>query len=276
MKYIITGGTGFIGKNIIERIKLFDNDADVINIGRDCRINLIDLFEYFNPDYIIHCAAEIYNEDVMIDSNINLTYKLLNASKNVNYKMFVNIGSSSEYGYKISPMKESDICVPRTIYEATKYSSTILCQGFANRYNKNIITIRPFSVYGNHEPSHRFIPTLNNCFKNNIIPNISQGVHDFIYIDDFIDNLFNIMYNYSNVAGDIVNFGTGIQTSNFELFDIFKHIYDINLSYNKVSNLRVFDSLHWVADMSYAISKYNFKINTTLENGIRKYIKLQK
>jgi len=212
----------------------------------------------------------------MVDSNITLTVKLLEASKNVNYKMFINLGSSSEYGLKQHPMKESDICVPRNMYEATKYSSTILCQGFANKFNKNIVTIRPFSVYGKYEGSHRFIPTLANCFEHNIEPNISAGVHDFIYIDDFIDNLLHIMYNYTNVQGDIVNFGTGIQTSNFEVFDIFRDIYGSNLTYKTVPTLRSFDSEHWVADTTYARNKYNFKIATNLYDGIKKYIQIQK
>ena len=274
MKYVLTGATGFIGKNLIAKLKSIDKFADIINITRELSksINAEMLYE-FAPDYIIHCAAEIYNEDVMFESNVAFTNRLLEASKYIDYKMFINIGSSSEYGLKYHPMKESDICVPRTMYESTKYSSTILCQGFANKFNKNIITIRPFSVYGSYEPSHRFIPTLKYCFENNINPTISAGVHDFIYIDDFIDNLINIMKNYSNVSGDIVNFGTGIQTSNFELFDIFNDIYTTKLSYNIVPQLRSYDSNTWVADTTYATKKYNFKINTHLIDGINKYIK---
>jgi nucleoside-diphosphate-sugar epimerase len=174
-------------------------------------------------------------------------------------------------------MKETSICKPRTQYELTKHLATCYCKGYYSAFKKPIVTIRPFSVYGNHEPAHRFIPTLYNCFENNIEPSISEGTHDFIYIDDFISNLINVMFsNRTKAAGDIVNFGTGIKTSNYEVFDIFKEIYNYNLQYKQAKQLRVFDNNNWVADMDYAISRYDFQFSTHLKNGIKKYIQIQR
>ena len=74
---VLTGYTGFLGKNLIER----SPNSNFLFIGRD-QIG-IDLIEQFKPDYIFHFGAEIYDESKTIDSNILFTYKLLEATKNL-------------------------------------------------------------------------------------------------------------------------------------------------------------------------------------------------
>ena len=157
------------------------------------------------------------------------------------------------------------------MYEATKGASTLLCQGYANEYNKPIATVRPFSVYGINEPEKRLIPTLFKNFKTNTISQISLGVHDFIYIDDFIDGVLSVLYSELElIKGDIVHFGSGTQHSNLEVFNIIKSIFNSNLGYEKINNIfNKYDSLSWVADITYAKSKYKFNPKYTLETGLK-------
>jgi nucleoside-diphosphate-sugar epimerase len=168
-------------------------------------------------------------------------------------------------------MSEIELLKPRTMYEATKGASTLLCQGYANEYNKPIVTVRPFSVYGVYESDNRLIPTLFRNFKNNTISKISVGVHDFIYIDDFIDGVLSVLYSEEEIIqGDIVHFGSGVQYSNLEVFNIMKTIFNSNLEFEKIDNIfNRYDSLNWVADISYAKSKYKFNPKYTLETGLR-------
>ena len=188
MKYIITGYTGFIGKSLLERL----TNQETLVIGRNWQTDpeLHNKIQIFNPDYIIHCAAEIKDSSKTFESNILMTNWLLNVTQNIDYKAFISLGSSSEYGNTSYPISEKELLKPRTMYEATKGASTLLCQGFAREYNKPIAVVRPFSVYGAYEPDNRLIPTLFRNFKNNTISKISLGVHDFIHIDDFIDGIF--------------------------------------------------------------------------------------
>lgn len=269
MKYLITGGTGFIGKSLIKRL----DGNEILTIGREWEtdFNLPNKIKIFNPEYIIHCAAEIKNSSKTFTSNVLMTHWLLENTKLLDYKSFITLGSSSEYGYTQKPMSENDLLKPRTMYEATKGASSLLCQGFAREYNKPIAVVRPFSVYGVYEPDARLIPTLFRNFKNNIPSKISLGVHDFIYIDDFIDGILTVLYSEKEVMlGDIVHFGSGIQYSNLEVFNIIKDIFKSNLDYEKIDNIfNKYDMLNWVADITYAKSKYKFNPKYTLETGLK-------
>jgi nucleoside-diphosphate-sugar epimerase len=269
MKYIITGYTGFIGKSLLGKLE----GNEFFLIGREWQTdnNLSIKIRDFNPDYIIHCAAEIKNSSRTFSSNILMTNWLLENTLDLNYKAFINIGSSSEYGKNDIPISEKESLKPRTMYEATKGASTLLCQGYANEYNKPIATIRPFSVYGIHEPKQRLIPTLFRNFKNNIPSKISIGFHDFIYIEDFIDGLLKILYSDPQLLkGDIINLGTGIQYSNLEVFNIIKKIFKSDLEYEPIDNIfNKYDTLNWVADISYAKGKYNFNPKYNLEKGLK-------
>jgi len=202
MKYLITGVTGFLGKSFCEKL---DEDDDTIY-----RLDLRSLYysdikeiQSFQPDYIINFAADIYDDEKMFKANVVNMMELLEYTKDIPYKKFIQIGSSSEYGFKKFPMSETDILEPRNMYESTKGMATLLCQGFSNTYSKPITVVRPFSVYGKNEKPHRFIPTLIQKFKEKSSITISEGVHDFIHIDDFIEGLFKILH-FENDGFDIV------------------------------------------------------------------------
>jgi nucleoside-diphosphate-sugar epimerase len=268
MKYLITGGTGFIGKSLVERL----SDKTIFLIGRNWQtdLKLSNQIKKFNPDYIIHCAAEIKDSSKTFESNVLMTNWLLNVTKDIEYKAFISLGSSSEYGNTLYPISEKELLTPRTMYEATKGASTLLCQGFAREYNKPIAIVRPFSVYGAYEPYNRLIPTLFRNFKNNTISKISLGVHDFIHIDDFIDGILSVLYSEKEIMlGDIIHFGSGVQYSNLEVFNIIKSIFKSNLDFEKIDNIfNKYDTLNWVADVTYAKSKYKFNPKYDLITGL--------
>lgn len=262
-KIVLTGHSGFIGKNLIERFP----GSEFMFIGRDH--SLIDSIPEFNPDYIFHFGAEIYDDSKMIESNLLFTYKMLEATKHLNYKAFVYCGSSSEYGRKNTPMKESDILEPRTMYESTKGSGTLLCQTYATTYNKPISIVRPFSVYGRYEKEHRFFPTLFRKFEAKEKIKISPGNHDFIHIDDFIDGIL-LMINSNKIKGEIINLGTGIQYTNLEVYEAFKEVFGYDIEVEKSDELmRSFDSDNWVADITKAKTEYGFNPKYNLVEGLK-------
>jgi len=270
MRILITGYTGFIGKSLVERF----NTEQIMTVGREWETDpsIPTRIREYNPEHIIRCAAEIKNPHTTFQVNVLMLNWLLETTKEVNYKAFVNIGSSSEYGHTTVAMTEKELLKPRTMYEATKGAGTLLCQGFAREFNKPIVTIRPFSVYGEYEPSARLIPTLFNNFKNNIVSNISLGVHDFIYIDDFIDGLTAVMFSEQEIIkGDIIHLGNGVQYTNLEIYKIIKRLFKSPLEPNFVENIfNKYDTIHWVADITYAKTKYKFEPKYTIQTGLKK------
>jgi nucleoside-diphosphate-sugar epimerase len=270
MRILITGHTGFLGKSLLEKFK----QEDVLTVGREWNSDpgIRTAILRHNPEYIIHCAAEIKDPSRTFEANILMLNWLLGVTAEVDYKAFVNIGSSSEYGHTLVPMTERELLKPRTMYEATKGAGTLLCQGFAREYSKPIVTIRPFSLYGPHEPQNRLIPTLFRNFRNNVVSSISSGVHDFIHIEDFIEGLTQIMHSEKElIKGDVVHLGSGVQHTNVEVYHLIKNIFNSQLDYCAIDNIfNKYDSLNWVADVTYARTKYNFNPKYDLAAGLNR------
>jgi len=257
----LTGGSGFLGKHIFER---WDGDSYLHTRGQD--------FEYlprYNPDYIIHSAAEIYKEEEMFESNVVLTHNILEAAKEVeNLKAMICIGSSSEYGLKDHPISEQDTLEPFHPYAATKGAASLMAVSLARKYKLPIMVARPFSVFGKHEPQHRYIPTAIRNIKAGWKLSIAPGSHDFIHVDDLIDGLFAMLDNPK--PGEIYNFGTGRQFTNIEVANMIDSFIERKMNYEEVGQMREFDTDFWVCDNSKAQKglRWNPKIN--FEEGIRK------
>lgn len=260
----ITGTTGFLGKVIA---------AQLIKLGHlvsyPTRQDLLCLSSLAGYDVVIHAAAEIYDESVMFKSNIELTYNLLTLAEHANVKKFIYLGSSSEYGRWGIPLHEGLHPQPTNMYEATKYCGTVLCQ--VSRIPT--LVIRPFSVYGPGEPSKRFIPKIYTAAINNMPLTVGPGVHDFIYIDDFVDGLIKALE--LDICG-ILNLGSGKQYSNIEVMQVFENVMNKSINWSFDSSLhRSFDTDCWVCDTNYIHQVLNWLPPTTLSEGISRYVQYQ-
>lgn len=272
-KIIITGARGFVGSSLCKKLS---SKFNVINFNRGDDIKkIIDI----KPSYIIHCAAEIYDKDKMFDSNVVLTYELLNIIKDLDcVKNFVYIGSSSEYGRKPKHIKESDNLEPDSMYEGTKACGSMLTRAFGKTYNINTSIVRPFSIYGENEQKHKFFSHLYKCFVNNDDVKLIEGVHDWIHIDDFVDGVKLVMLKNKEI-GEAYHFGNGVQHTNFEVFSIFCRTFNkkINFEITKKYDGKSagVESKSWVADTSKVQKKFNWYPKYTLEEGIFKFIKVR-
>lgn len=245
MKLFLTGSSGFLGRHIFERW-----DGDIYLYSRNEGLNGLLSFE---PEVIIHAAAEIYDTGKMFDSNLRLTYNLLESARLLKHlKAFIYIGSSSEYGRKEEPMKEDDVLVPQTLYEATKGAGTLLSQAYASTYGLPVMVARPFSLYGKYEPKKRLIPTAIRNAKGGWEMEIAPGVHDFIHVDDFIDGLLTLIDK--GKPGEVYNFGTGKQLSNEEVVGIVEEVVGRKVVRKAVGQMRPYDSSSWVANIDKAKS----------------------
>ena len=253
-RIFITGVTGFVGANIMHRlVSLWASDLhvlvrknsdlsriesikDKLSIHRFSLEDRLETFEYIQkirPQIIFHTAAAWtavgrtpLTIDSLIETNSIGSVNLMDASFETGIcEIFVNTGSSSEYWQKDVPMKETDSIEPNNLYGISKVMATHYAVYLWKQKQFPIVTYRIFAAYWPLEDSKRLIPTLIDSFDKNIVPNLStpHSVRDFIYIDDIVSS-----YLESDRAikkqGDIINLGTGIQTSIGEVVRILQEI----------------------------------------------------
>jgi len=270
MKIFLTGMNGFIGKNLLE----FYEGHEVYEYQRFMDVG--NKLDYFKPDLIIHCAAEIYKPELMWESNIILLNDILRYVKDHPSTKLIHIGSSSEYGPTPKAASEMDRINPVDMYQATKGAGTLLCQGYARQYKLDIAVARAYSVYGKYEKPHRLFPRLWRAFQIDQPMKLFHGYHDFIYINDFVRGIDTII-NADTPLGDIINLGSGIQYSNQDVLSLFEKITGKTAPVEIVPSMaKEFESEVWLCDTTYAKEKYGFETTYTLEQGIRDFLETAK
>lgn len=299
-KYLITGATGFIGSCLVRH--LIAQKKQVSIIVRDKKLNwrlndiadklsiyessildtkLQSIVNKIKPDYVFHLAAygalpqesDMYS---MIDVNVKGTLNLINAVRQNRCKLFVNTGSSAEYGIKSLPMKESDIIEPINDYGVSKAASTLLCQKEAIRNNLPIITLRLFSPYGYFEEKTRLIPwiILNVLRNDSITLSSPNNVRDFIHIEDVVNAYIKAAQTACN-PGEIFNIGSGTQHSVSDIVRVVLQLTKSNVKplWGKVeAHSRQIEPAKWQADILKTKKILNWEPKNTLETGLKKTI----
>ncbi|MBD3387532.1 MAG: NAD-dependent epimerase/dehydratase family protein [Candidatus Altiarchaeales archaeon] len=299
-KVFITGATGFVGANLAAALveegyevhallREGSDDWRLQPIVSSLKVRKGDVTRYehlertlseIRPDYILHLAAYGAYPDVqtsmerIVETNYLGTVNLVRASAGIKYKMLINTGSSSEYGLKEGPMEEEDIPSPVNYYGAAKAAATIMCQTYSRLEDKPIVTLRPFSVYGPWEEPIRLIPqVISHCLRGEDM-SLTEGsqVRDFIYVDDVVAAYMKAMER-PDLAGEIINVGSGIQHSIRETAETIHGLMDSRIKLNfGVRGKRENEPLSWVANTSKAEELLGHKTAYDLEAGLSETI----
>jgi dTDP-glucose 4,6-dehydratase len=264
-KLLITGDQGFVGRNLK---RFYQDKYQIFSWNRHDKIDL----KKIKPDIIINTAAEIYNTDKMFGSNVVLCKTFLDYTKDNNTRL-LQIGSSSELGMVDHPGREYSPINPINLYQGTKAAATMLCQSYAREFNLDITIARPYSLYGRYEKQRRLFPTLRLAAENKRVDPLElyAGVHDWIYIDDFIYGLDWII-NRKSEPGEIFHFGTGKQTTNFKVFDLLQEFLgNLDCVILKDEFIKKYDSNMWVCD-TRKTQRLGFETKFNLRDGIKHYL----
>lgn len=258
----MTGASGFIGKHLV---KALEARGDIVQplahkSFRD-EVSLKIIEGLHDIDYIFHLAsygnmASQRDEGEILRANIDSLWNLLQATKLIPYKAFVNVSSSS-------------VTLPhQTIYAATKLGGEALCRAFRDEYHKPIVSVRPYSIYGPGEALSRFIPTVfRSCLKGEEMV-LAEGSHDWTYVSDFVEFMLKVSKTQSLSTSDIPLFafasGTGISTTNLEVVQLIEKITGKVANVVERKKLRSFDTGSWKAEYVNPDSMH-------LEEGLQLY-----
>jgi UDP-N-acetylglucosamine/UDP-N-acetylgalactosamine 4-epimerase len=260
MHILVTGGAGFIGSNLVERllkdervsaVTVLDNLAtgssdNVRDFKNDPRFNFIegDIRDYDTclsacngVDLISHQAAlgsvprSINDPRTTNDVNITGTLNVFMAAKELKIRRVVYAASSSTYGdHPGLPKVEDKIGLPLSPYAVTKYVNELYAQVFANVYGLELIGLRYFNIFGprqNPEGAYAaVIPLFIRAILENKAPTINgDGNHsrDFTYVDNAVEaNLLALFTENKNAVNQVYNIACGEQLTLNELFRLLK------------------------------------------------------
>jgi len=294
-KYLVTGGAGFIGANLVRRLVQQQVDVHIFATEQESlwrlhgieeyvtvhRVDLCDykkvqqLIEQTCPTTIFHLASyggmpDQLDQKAIFDVNFFGTVNLFNACKNFGFDCFVNTGSSSEYGMKQGPMCEDDVLEPVSDYAVAKAAATQFCLKEALKEKLPVYTIRPFSVYGPYEMKTRLIPTvLLGALEQKELHLSSPGcVRDFVYVDDVVD-MYMMVAQQKPRSEFIFNAGSGRELS---VGDVVTTVQDIIQKTCLVAwgrhQKRPWEPEHWVASVERAHSVLGWRPRYTLAQGL--------
>ena len=300
-KVLVTGATGFVGANLIRRlvrknyeIHIFTRTTSdkwrLINVLPKLNEHTIDLLEKkklmnlineIEPEIIFHLAVTgIYGgvhlpEKNLIETNFLGSVNLINACNDIDYKCFVNTGSSSEYGPKKHAMKETDVCEPINMYGITKCAATLYGGFIAKTKNKPIIGFRLFSPYGAYNDTSRLITyTIINALQNNDLNLANPNtVRDYIYIEDVLDLYMKSIEKTYKSKGEIFNVGSGSQTTTHQVVNKIIELTQSESSVNWESvKGRSWDTEKWEADIEKTSNFFDWKPIYNIDEGLRRTI----
>lgn len=308
---LITGGAGFIGSNIALYLqnnfnctivifdifrseKTFSNGnlqsfghyqnligftGDIIcgNIDSDTDLKNLENYQF---DYIFHQAAisdtRVYDQEIVMRTNVNSFYKLLEIAKKDNAKM-VYASSAATYGSLESP-QTIGVESPENPYGFSK----LMMDNIADNYltvnpEMHIVGLRFFNVYGEREffkdKTSSMVIQLGHQLLSGKNPKLFTGsdniLRDFVYIDDVIHA--NILAT-STATNGVYNVGTGTPRSFVDIVNILQNELNTNADIDYIPNPYTGYQMHTQADISLSTKHLGYAPKFSLEKGIKKYI----
>lgn len=293
--YLI-GGSGFIGKNLVEylsekyKVTVVDKYIDEVFFKRYPMVETIkmDLVEEripkdcATPDYIINLASIVTAErdfslfDGLISTNLKVLLNLYKRYKDdKQLKLFIQFGSSEEYGSEGSPFVETMREVPNSPYALVKQLTVNTALMLHANYGFPSMVVRPGNLFGKYQNKSKFIPYIISQLQEGKPINVTpcEQKRDFIYAADFAWCIGELLANYKQCLGEIVNVASGESVSLKSIIETCKAEIgkDAEINYGALPyrENEVMDLKCSVEKLSKIISKpINFDINKRLQEYI--------
>lgn len=226
-RVIIFGGSGFIGINLIKKLKKNKFNITYVSRKKNKKDYLQNKARYIccdvskkkslkkiktDYDYIINLSGNIdHNNKLQTIRTHYLGCKnLVDYFQKKKFKLFIQIGSSLEYGNLNSPHIESSRAKAFSAYGLSKLKATKYLEKKSKKNNFSFLVLRPYQIYGPFQKKNRLIPyVINSSIKGKAFAcTDGSQLRDFLYIDDFSNLILKILKK-KNFKSGIFNVGFG-------------------------------------------------------------------
>jgi UDP-glucose 4-epimerase len=302
---LVTGGAGFIGSHLVERIldegdkvTVLDNlstgtlrnlDSSIRNesltvIKGDITMSADVASSLREVGSVVHLAAiasvpdSIRNPERTYRVNVEGTKVLLESSVAADVKKLVFASTCAVYGDTPKlPIIESDGTNPLSPYASSKLQGEEMCKTYSNRFANGTTILRFFNVYGPRQEGSAY-GTVISSFVDRLKAGKSPEIHgdglqtrDFVYVTDIVEAI--ILALREERRGEVYNIGRGKEISIIDLERALSDVLNGNKIKPRFGEPRAGDIRRSVADITKARTSLGFSAKVTLESGLREMLK---
>ena len=307
-KYLVTGGAGFIGSNIVkklvekgESVRVLDN----LSTGKAENLSgLMDKIEFINGDftdlstakkavadvdYILHQGAiasvQRSIDDPIKTNNVNVlgTLNMLVSSRDTLVKRFIYAASSAVYGDSpIMPKVETMSTAPKSPYGIQKLAAENYCQNFYKIYELETVCLRYFNVFGPNQDPESLYSAVIPLFIKKMLRNESPTIYgdgktsrDFTYVDNNVDANLKACLASKKCLGESINIACGYEISLNQLVEKINKILGTKIKPIYEEERRG-DIKHSLANVSKAKKLLGYEPIINFDEGLAKTIEFYK
>ena len=302
MKLLVTGGAGFIGSCFIRHIlnkypnyKVINLDAltycgNIENLndikdnpnytfvhGNICDKKLVrDLIKEVN--YVVNFAAEshvdnsIESPEIFIETNVQGTLNLLQASKEIGIDRYLQVSTDEVYGAlgKTGYFYETTPLAPNSPYSANKASADMLVRAYNNTYRLPTLITRCSNNYGPYQYPEKLIPFfISKLLKDEKVPVYGDGlnVRDWLYVYDHCEAIDIVLHK--GKIGEVYNIGGHNEKTNLEITNLILNAMGKDDSYIEHVTDRLGHDRRYAISNDKISTELGWKPSITFEEGIK-------
>jgi UDP-glucose 4-epimerase len=280
-KILVTGANGFIGKHLCKRLS---ENGSIIADGKSRSnqrpLDVTDLGQLVSAckdvDTVIHLAGRTSIRRSQRDPyktyfiNYMGALNLLEASRLTNVKRLINV-STYVYGQPHDiPIKEKHRIDPHSPYTKSKLLAEMICQYYSCDFDIDVVTLRPFQIYGWGARPDSFIPSVIQQIarKGEVSLNGKNVRRDFLFVDDFVDLIVAILNNFPN-GYNVYNVGFGKSHTLEKIAKILADQMNKRIKINYEETNPSPSGTNMQADITKVSEAFRWKPRVTIEKGLK-------
>jgi dTDP-glucose 4,6-dehydratase len=301
MKLLVTGGAGFIGSCFIRNELKKHPDYKIINLdaltycgnvetlkdvennpnytfvhGNICDRNLVKEL-IADSDCVINFAAETHVDnsikypEIFVETNVQGTLNLLQASKEVGIERYLQISTDEVYGsLEAGYFYETTQIAPNSPYSASKASADLLVRAYHETYNLPTLITRCSNNYGPYQYPEKLIPFfISKLLINEKVPVYGDGlnVRDWLYVYDHCEAIDVVLHK--GKVGEIYNIGGHNEKTNLEITHLILEAMDKDEGFIEYVKDRSGHDRRYAISNDKITSELGWKPSLTFEEGIK-------